>query len=97
MSNSKGWFTRKREELMDNKSIAEFYDEGRFTSLRYSHIGWQHREVDRVTETSLRLLYEASGMTTKSVEDWIESLAATCDFIADNYKALAKLIRARKI
>jgi len=97
MSNNKDWFTRKREELMDNKSIAEFYDEGRFTSLKYSHIGWQHREVDRVTETSLRLLYEVSGMTTESVEDWKESLAPTCDYIGNNYKALAKLIRARKL
>ena len=97
MSEKEGWFTRKRKELMNNKSIAEFYDEGRFTSLTHTHIGWQHREVDRVTETSLHLLYEASGMTVREVEDWIESLAAICDYIGNNYKALAKLIRARKL
>lgn len=94
MSEKEGWFTRKRKELMNNKSIAEFYDEGRFTSLTHTHVSWQHREVDRITRMSLHLLYEVSGMT--SVEDWAESLAATCDYIGNSYKALAKLIRGRK-
>jgi len=93
MSENKGYFTRKREELVGKKSIAEYYDEGRFTSLGYSHLGWQHHEIDKVTETALRLLYEVPRMTSGG--GWIEELAATCDFIADSYKALAKLIRAR--
>jgi len=94
MSEKEGWFTRKRKEL-GNRSIVEYYDEGKFVSLgSLSHRNWQHREIDRVTETTLQLLYELPGMYSGGY--WIDELAATCDFIGDSYKALAKLIKGRK-
>ena len=93
MNENKDYFTRKRAEL-GNQSIAERYDEGRFVSLESSYRGWQHREIDRVTETALQLLYELPGMASGGF--WIDDLAATCDFIGESYKALAKMIRGRK-
>ncbi len=93
MSESEGYFTRKRAEL-GNQSIAERYDKGKFVSLESSHRNWQHREIDKVTETTLQLLYELPGMYSGGF--WIDELAATCDFIGESYKALAKLIKRRK-
>jgi len=93
MSGNKGYFTRKRAEL-GNQSIVERYDEGKFVSLESTDRSWQHREIDRVTETALQLLYELPGMTSGG--SWIDDLAATCDFIGDSYKALAKMIKGRK-
>ena len=93
MGENKGYFTRKRAEL-GNQSIVERYDKGKFVSLESSYRGWQHREIDRVTETALQLLYELPGMTSGGF--WMDDLAATCEFIGDSYKALAKLIRGRK-
>jgi len=93
MEENNGHFTRKRAEL-GNRSIAERYDEGKFVSLESGYRGWQHREIDRITEAALQLLYELPGMTSGGF--WMDDLAATCDFIGDSYKALARMIKGRK-